>query len=368
MDSKGFLDACLTKVLEMKGQDLFLKAGSVPRTRLGGVVKTMPFEVVTEEATKTLVEDLLHPKQKEKLAQNLSVDFAFTLPGKNQRFRANVFLQQGTYSFVIRTLWKAIPSFEQLRIPPVLQKVALERSGLVFIAGTVASGKSTTITAMIDMMNKQVERHIITIEDPIEYVHEDKTCIINQREVGEDAHDFHSALRYVVRQSPDAVFIGEMRDSETFEFALGSAEVGRLVFATVHAKSVVQIFDRVLGFFPPDERDQILGHLAFNITCFVCQKLLTAKSGALVPVFEIMVGNYTTRQLVREKKFDKLPQAMRNGINEGMQTFDQGIFQLWEDGVIDTEEALRASERPQEMENSMKGIKIDGSKGRILGA
>jgi pilus retraction protein PilT len=218
------------------------------------------------------------------------------------------------------------------------------------------------------MMNQSVERHIITVEDPVEYLHEDKKCIINQREVGEDAHDFTSALKYVVRQSPDCVVIGEMRDAETFEFALASAEVGRLVLATVHAKSVVQIFDRVMGFFPPEKRDQILGHLSFNITCFVCQKLIMGKDGKLVPVFEIMVGNYTTRQLVREKKFDKVPQALRNAENEGMQTFDQATLKLWEEGVITAEEALKTSERPQEMENYMKGIKIDGSKSRILGS
>jgi len=368
MDVKNFLTSCLGKVLEMKGQDLFLKVGSVPRTRLGGVVKPLVFDVVTEELTRGIVNELLNAKQKEKLARDLSVDFAFALMGETQRFRANVFMQQGTYSLVLRTLWKSIPSFEVLRIPPILQKIALERSGMILIGGTVASGKTTTLTAMIDMMNKTVERHIITVEDPIEYVHSDNLCIINQREIGDDANDFHSALRYVVRQSPDAVLIGEMRDAETFEFALGSAEVGRLVLATVHAKSVIQIFDRVLGFFPPERRDQTLNHLSFNITCFVCQKLLTAKNGGLVPAFEIMVGNYTIRQLVREKKFDKLPQAIRNATNEGMLSFDQSIFKLWEDGVISEDEALRTSERPQEMENLMKGIQIGSSRGKILGA
>jgi len=222
---------------------------------------------------------------------------------------------------------------------------------------------------MIDMMNRSVQRHIITIEDPVEYLHQDDKCIINQREVGTDANDFNSALKYVVRQSPDVVVIGEMRDVETFNFALASAEVGRLVIATVHAKSVVQIFDRVLGFFPPDERDQILSHLSFNIMCFATQKLLLAKDGkGLVPAFEIMIGNYTIRQLAREKKFDRIPQALRNAANEGMQTFDDALLKLWQDEKISTEEALRASERPQELENSMKGIKIDGLKGKILEA
>lgn len=368
MDAKAFLGARLGKVLEMGGQDLFLKVGSVPRTRIGSEVKTMDFPVVTAPDTEGIVNELLNEKRRKRLDEEMSVDFAFNLMGSTQRFRTNIFMQQGTYSLVIRTLWKSIPSFEELRIPPVMQKIALSRSGIVLIGGTVASGKTTTLTAMIDMMNNNVERHIMTVEDPVEYLHEDRKCIINQREIGEDANDFTSALRYVVRQSPDCVVIGEMRDKETFEFALASAEVGRLVIATVHAKSVVQIFDRVLGFFPPEQRDQVLGHLAYNISCFVCQKILLGKDGrTLVPVFEVMVGNYTTRQLAREKQFDKLPQALRNGANEGMQTFDQAIYKYWEDGVISTEEALKSSERPQEMENKMKGISIDGSKGKILG-
>lgn len=370
MDAKIYLSGVLGKVLEMKGIDLFLKAGLPPRTRIAGsLVVPINDEPFTEEHGKAIAKTFLNEYQTKLLEQNRSVDFAFSLIGTNQRFRGNVFYQQGMLSFVIRTLWKKIPSFEDLRIPPVLKKCVLEKSGLIFISGTVASGKTTTITAMLDMMNNTAERHIITIEDPVEYVHEDKKCIFNQREIGQDANDFTSALRYVVRQSPDVVVIGEMRDAETFIFALSAAEVGRLVIATVHAKSVVQIFDRVLGFFPAEQRDQVLSHLSFNITAFVCQKLLKHKDGkTLVPSFEVMVGNYTLRQLAREKKFDRIPQALRNAEGEGMQTFDQSIFRLWKTGEITTEEALAASERPQEMENQMKGISIDGQKSKILGA
>lgn len=369
MDVRAYLSDCLGRVLEMKGQDLFLKVGSVPRTRIGGVVHPLPLEPVKEELTRGIAEAFLNPVQKEKLEKNRSVDFAFALIAATQRFRANIFFQQGTYSLVVRTLWKHIPSFEELRLPPILKKIALERSGIILIAGAVSCGKTTTITAMIDMMNQSVNRHIITIEDPVEYLHQDKQCIINQVEIGTDANDFNSALRYVVRQSPDVIVIGEMRDQETFNFALTSAEVGRLVIATVHARSVVQIFDRVLGFFPAEQRDQVLSHLAFNITCFAAQKLLVGKDGrSLVPVCEIMVGNYTIKQLVREKKFDRLIQAMRNAGNEGMQTFDDALLKLWEDGLISTEEALNASERPQEMQNTMHGIHIDGQKSKILGA
>lgn len=368
MDAQAYLSDRLGKVLEMKGQDFFLKVGAVPRTRIGGVVMPLPFSVVQEEEVEAILKAFLNPHQQELLQKNRSVDFAFPLLSAGQRFRGNAFYQQGTCSLVIRTLWKGIPTFEELHIPPVMKKVALERSGLILIAGAVSSGKTTTITAMIDMMNQSVERHIITIEDPVEYIHKDKKCIINQREIGEDANDFNSALKFVVRQSPDCIVIGEMRDADTFNFALTSAEVGRLVIATVHARSVVQIFDRVLGFFPADQRDQILNHLAFNITCFSVQKLLVGKDGkTLVPVFEIMLGNYTIRQLVREKKYDKLPQALRNATNEGMQTFDQALYKHWKAGVISAEEALAASERPQELQNQMQGIQIDGQSGKILG-
>lgn len=370
MDPLAYLSGLLTKVLELKGQDLFLKVGTVPRVRVGSTVIPVPGgEEVTDQETNPIIQKLLNPRQAELLEQNKSVDFAFSLPNTNQRFRVNVFLQQGSYSLVIRVLWRNIPSFETLRIPPVLKQVALEKSGIILIAGTVASGKTTTITAMLDMMNNTVERHIITIEDPVEYLHSDKKCIVNQREVGVDANDFDSALRYVVRQSPDVIMIGEMRDAETFRFAVSAAEVGRLVIATVHAKSVSQIIDRVLGFFPPDERDQALSQLSFNMTCFVTQKLLKMKDNkGLIPAFEILVGNYTTRQLLREKRFDKVPQAIRNASNEGMQTFDQAYFQLWKDGFITADEAMGASDRPQEIENLMKGIKIDGVGGRILGS
>lgn len=370
MDPLVYLSSLLTKVVELKGQDLFLKVGTVPRVRIGSTVVVLPGgQEVKDEDTQQIIKKILNPHQAELLDKNKSVDFAFALQENNQRFRVNVFSQQGSYSLVIRTLWRSIPSFQDLKIPPVLQQVALEKSGIILIAGTVASGKTTTITAMLDMMNNTVERHIITIEDPVEYLHTDKKCIVNQREVGVDANDFNSALRYVVRQSPDVIMIGEMRDAETFRFAVSAAEVGRLVIATVHAKSVSQIIDRVLGFFPPDERDQALSQLSFNMTCFVTQKLIKMKDGkGLIPAFEILIGNYTTRQLLREKRFDKIPQTIRNASNEGMQTFDQAYFQLWKDDYITAEEAMASSDRPQEIENLMKGIKIDGVGGRILGS
>lgn len=365
-DPKERLDICCRKSIELKGQDLFLKVGTTPRVRIGRNVISLPFPAFSEEEINQIIKAILRPAQMADLEKNKSVDFAFTLAGTEQRFRGNIFCQQGYYSMVLRTLWSKIPTMEELRIPPIFKKVALSRSGLILIAGVVASGKTTSINSMIEMMNQNVERHIITIEDPLEYLHLDKKCIINQREIGSDAIDFHSALKYVVRQSPDVVMVGEIRDAETFDFALSSAEVGRLVIGTVHAKTVVQIFDRVLGFYPPDQRDTILSHIYPNINCFAVQQLVFGKDGtSLLPACEIMIGNFTTRQLVKEKKFDKLPQAMRNSADEGMITMDDAILQLWRNDLITKETAMSVSERPQELENSMKGINLGQSK--ILG-
>jgi pilus retraction protein PilT len=369
MSVQAYLSKCLTKLLEVKGQDLFLKVGTVPRARVGGTVTPLPIDAITETQVTQILDEVLNPIQKTLLEKNRSVDFAFSVPGDTGRFRGNVFYQQGVCSFVIRKLWKNLPSFEELYIPTVLQNMAVKNAGIILIGGTVATGKTTTINAMIDYMNQKVKRHIITVEDPVEYLHEDRECIVNQREIGGDANDFNSALKYVVRQSPDVIMIGEMRDADTFNFALSASEVGRLVISTVHAKSVVQIFDRVLGFFRPDQRDAVLNHLSFHVTCFVVQKLLLKKDGkSLIPTFEILVGNSIIKQLIRDRDFSKIPQALRNASQEGMCTMDQSIFKLWEEGEITMEEALGASEKPMELEKQMKGINVSGHGASILGA
>ena len=364
-----FLKNCLAKLIEEQGQDLFLKVGSIPRVRVGVLLQPLPFEKVKLEDVQEMVKTLLNPSQQLLLEKNQSVDFAFSLPGKTQRFRGNIFCQQGTYSIVIRRLWKAIPSFGELHIPPILEKMALERSGIILIGGIVASGKTTTIHAMVDLMNQRTQRHIITVEDPVEYLHEDKKCTINQREIGQDAEDFKSALKYVARQSPDVVMIGEMRDVDSFNFALTASEVGRLVISTIHAKSVVQVLDRILGFFPPEKRDIILSYLSFHVTCLAVEKLVVKKDGkTLVPAFEILIGDPVTRELIHERDLDNIPQALRNANPVGMQTMDQALFELWKKGSISSEEALSASEKPQDLERSIRGIDVDSHRTRILGS
>jgi pilus retraction protein PilT len=220
---------------------------------------------------------------------------------------------------------------------------------------------------MIRTMNESVQKHILAIEDPVEYVHEDKQCLIQQREIGQDAESFASALKYVVRQSPDVIVIGEMRDAESFNFALSAAEVGRLVISTVHAQSAGQVFDRVLGFFPPSEREAALRYFAANMSCIMVQKLLGAKDGkALVPAAEVLLGNYTIKQLILDKKIDKISQAIRNAHEEGMQTMDQSLLALWKAGKISQETAIAASPSPEDLQALMKGIRI-GQDTKILG-
>jgi pilus retraction protein PilT len=368
MDTKAYLTSCLEKVIEQKGQDIFFKAGTPPRMRLGGQVVALPLKALSGEEIRQLADELLDPRQKEMLEKNKSVDFGFSFHSRDCRFRANAFFQQGNISLVFRLLWEGIPSFEELRLPAVLKNVALEKSGIILIGGTVSSGKTTTVAAMLRAMNESVQKNILTIEDPVEYLHEDKQCLIQQREIGQDAENFSSALKYMVRQSPDVIVIGEMRDAESFNFALSAAEVGRLVISTVHAQSAGQVFDRVLGFFPPSEREAVLRYFAANMSCITVQKLLVAKDGkTLLPATEVLLGNYTIKQLILDKKIDKIPQAIRNAREEGMQTMDQSIFELWKAGMISQETAIAASPSPEDLQALMKGIRI-GQDTKILGS
>ena len=275
----SYLLQCLKIASELRAQDLFLKSGQVPRVRIGSDVFPIDAAPVDEARLYAIFKSVTTSYHEGQLKIERSVDFSFAVPEFGFRFRGNAFYQQSQLSVVLRLLWKGIPSFDDLQLPDILKKVALEKSGIILVAGVVSSGKSTTIAAMVNAINDNLKKHIITVEDPIEFVHPDKLSLIEQREIGTDTKDFDSALKYVVRQSPDVVVIGEMRDAETLKFALNAAEVGRLVISTVHAQSVTQIFDRILGFFKQDERDAVLRHFAMNMSCLMVQKLLVGKDG-----------------------------------------------------------------------------------------
>ena len=360
MDARAFLKLCLDKLAQDKGTDLYLKVDSPPHYRASNQLKPIPgVKPLLEGEMTELAQYIMKPHHQERLERERSVDFSFAADGHG-RLRANLFYQQGELSCVIRMAWKEIPSFEELRIPEIMKKWALAERGLILIAGAASSGKSTTANAMINLINTNMEKHIITIEDPIEFVHMEKRSLINQREVGQDAPSFASALYYATRQAPDVIFIGEIRDAETFSSALAASEIGRLVISSIHARSVAHVFERVLSFFPPDQKARVLVDISYNVSVIASQRLVSRANGkGYVPVFEILTMTAIVSDMIRQQKLDKLSQVMRGGAADGMQSLNQALLKLKGDGLITELEMYRASDKPQELAMSAKGIAFE---------
>ncbi len=297
-----------------------------------------------------------HDHHGETLERERSVDLSFVVEGHG-RLRANLFYQQGELSCVIRVAWKEIPTFEQLRIPNALKKWALAERGLIVLSGAASAGKSTTANAMLNIINENLEKHIITIEDPIEYVHVQKKSLVNQREIGQDAPSFVSALRAAARQAPDVVFIGEIRDAETFVSALQAAEIGRLVISTIHARNVGHVFERIINFFPSDEKTRLLMDISYHLNVIASQRLVPRKNGkGYVAAFEILTMTSMVADMIRQQRFDKLSQVMQGGTADGMQSFNQTLIELQKEGLISELDMYRASDRPEELSIKMRGI------------
>ena len=361
MDAGAFFKSCLDKMVAQKGTDLYLKVDAPPFFRASNQLKK--FEGLSPLSNQNMAEItnfLMKPHHMKCLEEEKSVDLSFSVEGHG-RLRANIFYQQGELSCVIRVAWKQIPSFEELKIPSVLKKWALAERGLIIISGAASSGKSTTANAMINTINENLEKHIITIEDPVEFAHTDKHSLIEQREIGQDTPSFISALRYATRQAPDVIFIGEIRDAETFTSALSAAEIGRLVISTVHARNVTHVFERLLSFFPSNERPRVLVDMSYHLNLIVSQRLVPlAKSNGYVPAFEILTMTAMVADMVRQQRLDKLSQVMQGGAAEGMQSLNQSLVKLKEEGIITELEMYRASDKPHELSLSMRGIKVGG--------
>jgi len=366
-EERKFLSDCLKKLIAQDGTDLHIKSGACPRLRIRRKLVLLSVTQPSNSFLETMVQPLLNPYQKDQFERNKAVDFAIQEEGVG-RFRVNAFYQKGELAVVIRVVTDKVPDFASLGLPPILEKIALEQRGLVLIVGPVGSGKSTTIASMVDYINHQDERRIITVEDPIEYLHRDDKSYISQREIGLDAESFLQALRYVVRQDPDVIMIGEVRDAETFQSSLAASETGRLVITTVHGKNVMQGFERVLGFYPRDHHASILTELSFNLRAVISQRLLPRADGAgLIPACEVLVMNPSAAKVMREGRLEKIGQIMQNGAQEGMQTFNRALLELFQKEAITREEALAASDNPHSLEMNMKGIFLDESSGGILG-
>jgi twitching motility protein PilT len=344
---------------ERKASDVHLKVGSHPIIRVDGqLVPLTEFKRLMQEDTIAMAFSMMSSQQKEKFKQFLEIDIAYSVPGLG-RFRCNIFQQRGSVGLVLRLIPARILTIRELLLPPVLERIAMEERGLVLVTGTTGSGKSTTLAAMIDHINANRNVHIVTIEDPIEFLHRDKKSIVNQREVDVDTRSFAVALRSALRQDPDVILVGEMRDFETIETALLAAETGHLVFSTLHTLDATETINRIIAVFPPHQQKQIRIQLAAVLKAIISMRLLPRADGlGRVPAVEVLISTAYIRDCVEQKEKTKLIRdAIAAGTSQyGMQTFDQSLYALYKQGLITLEEALRRATNPDELRLRIQGI------------
>jgi len=348
----------LEKMIELEASDLHLKPGIPPVVRINGKLQRISFPAPTPREMEEVARKILTPLQREKFESTREVDFAFGVTGL-ARFRANFYVQRSSIAMVFRHVPVTIQSVEELGIPKVITDLALRPRGLILVTGTVGSGKSTTMASMIQAINKNLEASIITIEDPIEFLHRDDKAIINQREVGSDTSSFNDALRHILRQDPNVIMVGEIRDVETMEIALKAADTGHLVLSTLHTVDAAQTVNRIISFFPPHHHQEIRYLLASTLQGVISQRLIRRAEGkGRVAAVEILVTSGTVRDcIINPDKTSLLPQVMRESVTtHSMQTFDQALMKLYQDGVIKLDDALRASSKPHELTLRLKGI------------
>ncbi len=347
-------------VMKHEGSDLHLKVGVPPMMRLRGVIRQMEMKPLSQEDMERLLFPTLSPRQKKILDETGGVDYAHVVGDDESRFRVNLFKQRGKLSVVARRVNNSIPTFEKLGLPPSIEKLCKYDQGMIILAGVTGSGKSTTIASMLEYINQRERVHILTIEDPIEYTFVDKKAVINQREVGLDVVDWQIALKHAVREDPDIILVGEMRDRDTFEAGINAAETGHLVFGTIHANSAPSTIGRILDLFPADMHPAMRQSLAFNLKAIVAQKLLPSiKPGVhRVPTNEIMILNPTIRELIIKAEDKKLPDAIRIGFLEGMLDFTESLTQLVQRGDVDQATALEVAPNPEALKMAIKGIKV----------
>ena len=348
------MQTLLKKLVGMNGSDLFITAGFPPAIKVDGEIHRAGEQALTPEQSAVIVRSIMNDKQAREFDATKECNFAISPQGIG-RFRVSVFIQQGAVGAVLRTIITDIPTFEQLELPDILQDVAMTKRGLVIMVGATGSGKSTTLAAMVGYRNDNSRGHIVTIEDPVEYVHPHRKCIITQREVGVDTDNWHNALKNTLRQAPDVILIGEIRDRETMEYGIQFAETGHLCLATLHANSANQALDRVINFFPEDKRDQLLMDMSLNIQALVSQRLLPRSGGkGRVAAMEIMLRSPLIADLILKGEVPQIKEIMAKSTRLGMKTFDQDLFDLYEAGKIDYEEAMRNADSKNELRLRVK--------------
>jgi twitching motility protein PilU len=334
------LEPLLERILELDASDLYLTVGSPPVYRVEGVSRPEDAPSLGPQDTAALADEAMtDPRQREDFARTKEMNLALSISGRG-RFRCNIFQQRNTVGLVIRQIKLRVPTIAELGLPDVLQDIALTKRGLVLVTGATGSGKSTTLAAMIDYRNSSTAGHIISIEDPIEFMHRHKKSIVNQREVGFDTLSFHDALRNTLRQAPDVILIGEVRDEITMEAAITFAETGHLCLATLHSNNANQSIERIMNFFPAVRHNQIYLQLSLNLKGIISQRLVPGIDGRRVAALEILLDTPRVKDLIKKGEVDTLKEALEQSTNEGCQTFDESLFRLARDGRIDPDEAL----------------------------
>ena len=349
-----FMNSLLVMMVQKKASDLFLTAGFPPALKIDGEIQPVSKTQLTALHTLTLARSIMNDKQAAEFERTSECNFAIS-PAGTGRFRCSAFIQQNQVGIVIRTINTTIPRFEELMLPPILRDIIMAKRGLVIFVGATGSGKTTSMAAMLDHRNRNSRGHIITIEDPIEFVHEHRNCIVTQREIGTDTDSWGVALKNTLRQAPDVILIGEIRERETMDYAIAFAETGHLCLATLHANNTNQALDRIINFFPEERRQQLLMDLSLNLRSFVSQRLIARRDAkGRVPAVEILLNSPLISDLIFKGEVSEIKEIMKKSNELGMQTFDQSLFQLHEAGHISYEDALRNADSVNDLRLRIK--------------
>jgi twitching motility protein PilU len=352
--ARAYMVKLLTAMCRAGGSDLFISSDFPPSMKTHGLMQPMASQRLTPEVTRQLAASLMNERQREEFARELECNFAMTVP-EVARFRVNVFVQQQQVGMVIRTIPNEIPNLAALALPDILSEIVMTKRGLVLVVGATGSGKSTTLAAMIDHRNKSSPGHIVTVEDPVEFVHRSQQCLITHREVGIDTHSWHHALKNTLRQAPDVILIGEIRDKETMEHAISFAETGHLCLGTLHSNNANQTLDRIINFFSEDRRKQLLMDLSSNLRSIVSQRLIPTSDGkGRRAALEILLNTPIIAEKILDGEFHEIKEHMHKSHELGMRTFDWSLFELYNEGAISYEHALRNADSANELRLNIK--------------
>jgi twitching motility protein PilT len=355
----------LSTAVEGGASDVHIKVECPVVFRINRQLIAVECPLPTDEWVNKVTEQIVPPHARKKLDEHREVDFSYFLHGVG-RFRTNVFQQRGTFAIAMRYVKTKVPTFESLGLPEQLKKIAQEPRGIVLLSGTTGSGKSTTLAAMIEHVNENFKKHIITLEDPIEYVFEDNQSVIEQREIGLDTQSFTTGLKHMLRQDPDVIMVGEMRDAASFAAAMSAADTGHLIMSTLHTTNSSQSVGRILDFFVAEEREQVRRQLAGTLKAVICQRMVMTVNGTVTPAVEILINTPIVRKLLEENRLEKLSVAIETGTDDGMQNFNQHLLQLVKEGKVTEKEALAKAGNPAALEMNFRGIFLSEG-ARILG-